>query len=371
MEETLLKLALSMLRGCDVTLARTIESLGIGLDEFFTMEKSRLADALGLDSRSPVAEMINREEALFKAREELAFVKRHKIKVLNLLDDAYPWNLREVADAPVLLFQLGDTGLNDVRSVAMVGTRKPTARGIEICSQMVSDLGAYLPGTLVISGLAYGIDASAHNAAMEAGLPTVGVMAHGLHMIYPAPHRDLARRILHSGGSLISEYRSGETPYRQRFLERNRIVAGMSDATVVVESPVKGGAMSTANIAFSYSRDVMAVPGRPSDENSGGCNLLIRKQKASLVTCAGDIMEAMGWNPADLNLSMEQRNLFPELDGDCKMVYDALRFSGEAMSVDRLHAATSLPVAKIMSALGELEFEGVATRHPGNRYGLA
>lgn len=369
--QLVLKIAFSMLRGCDADVARAMEGAGMGLDEFFSYDKQRLSEALGASPRSPFIEQMNRDEARFKAREELAFVERHRIRAHFLLDDSYPWKLREAKDAPLVVYQLGDTDLNAERTVAVVGTRRPSSRGMELTGKMVGDLAVYLPGTVIASGLAYGIDSAAHTAALDTGLPTVAVLAHGLQMIYPAQHRDLARRILHSGGSLLSEYRSGDIPYRQRFLERNRIVAGMSDATVVVESPVKGGAMSTANIAFSYSREVLAVPGRPSDETSAGCNLLIRRQKATLVTCAGDLMEAMGWTPEGVGMKMSQRNLFPELDGECRTVYDALRFSGEQMGVDELHVKTQLPVARVMSALGELEFEGIVARNPGNRYSLA
>lgn len=340
----------------------------MSLDDFFTLSKGALTEALAIEGPTQFLESANREQAIFRAREEYKFVKRHNIKVLFITDDDYPWNLREVADAPVVIYQLGETVLNDRESVAMVGTRRPTAPGLDICASMVRDLAIYLPDTLIVSGLAYGIDAAAHTAALDAGLPTAAVVAHGLQMIYPASHRDLARRIISSGGSILSEYPSGETPYRQRFLERNRIVAGLCDATVVVESPVRGGAMSTANTAFSYSREVLAVPGRPSDENSAGCNLLIRKHKASLATCAGDIMEQMGWSPRETNIRMEQRNLFPELDGDCRTVYDTLRMKGEPLTPDLLHTLTRLPIAKIMSALGEMEFEGIVARHPGNRY---
>lgn len=190
-------------------------------------------------------------------------------------------------------------------------------------------------------------------------------------MIYPAPHRDLARRIVKTGGAIVSEYPFGERPYRQRFLERNRIVAALADVTVVAESDIKGGAMSTANTAFSYSRDVMALPGRTSDLLSSGCNLLIRKEKAHLITCAADLIELTGWQPLDAKIDTRQRNLFPELEGDPKLIYETLRFSREPMQVDRLHALTLIPISRLMSALGEMEFDGIIIRHPGNRYSVS
>ena len=170
---------------------------------------------------------------------------------------------------------------------------------------------------------------------------------------------------------MISEYPSGVTPYRSRFLERNRIVAALSDATVVVESEIKGGAMSTANTAFSYSRDVFAVPGRASDTMSAGCNLLIRKNKAHLLSSVSDFIEVMDWRPSGLKMEPKERCLFPELDGDSRIVYDCLRFQREPLTPDAIHNATTLPIAKVMATLGELEFDGVVTRLSGNRYEIS
>ena len=196
-------------------------------------------------------------------------------------------------------------------------------------------------------------------------------MAHGLNMIYPAAHRDLARRIIHAGGALISEYPFGSQPYRQRFLERNRIVAALADVTVVTESDIKGGAMSTANTAFSYSRDVMALPGRVTDKLSSGCNHLIRKEKARIITGVADLIELTGWKPLDLKIDTTQRNLFPELEGEPKLIYETLKYEKEPMLTDNLHRLTLIPISRLLSLLGELEFDGIVIRHPGGRYSVS
>lgn len=364
------RLAFSMLRGMTAEMARHIADCGFTAEGFLDADPSESSRVLGSSGRILYDRMAI-DEARMAARREIEFIGNHHIRAFFLLDDDYPWNLREAPDAPVMLYELGDTDLNATHVISFVGTRRPTAAGVETCSRMVVDLAAYFPEMVVVSGLAYGIDATAHQAALDAGVPTVAVVAHGLHTIYPAPHRQLAASIVRHGGAILSEYPSGYTPYRQRFLERNRIIAGLSQATVVVESDVKGGAMSTANMAFSYSREVLAVPGRPCDPMSSGCNSLIRRNKAALVTNAADIMEALSWKPDDIPVDVASRNLFPELDGDCKAIYDALRFSKEALSVDALFSLTLIPVARVISALGELEFDGIVAKHPGNRYSLA
>lgn len=236
--------------------------------------------------------------------------------------------------------------------------------------KLINELAPLFPDLCIISGLAYGIDSIAHTAAIEAGRATGAVLAHGLDTLYPAAHRNLAKDILRHGGSLISEYPSGVTPYRSRFLERNRIVASMTDATLVIESEIKGGAMSTAHTAFSYNRDVFAVPGRPTDIMSSGCNHLIRKNKAHILTGVTDFIEDMNWRPSGIKMDSRQRCLFPELEGDTKLVYDCMRFRREPMTPDAIHTATILPIPKVMAALGEMEFDGIVSRLAGNRYEL-
>lgn len=368
-EEMIYKIALGMIPRVTANVVRRMEETGITLEDFFRLDILSLSDALGLNSKTGFRSA-DREAALQKAKTEYEFVKRHKIKVLSLTSEEYPWLLSEIPDAPVTLYMLGDTDLNAKESVSVVGTRRFTQYGLDFTRNLVEDLGAYFPELLVVSGLAYGVDASAHTAAVDHKLPTIAVVAHGLDTIYPSTHRDLARKMLNSGGAIISEYPSKETPFRARFLERNRIVAGLTQLTVVVESPLKGGAMSTATYAFNYNRDVMAVPGRITDEASAGCNHLIRKEKAHLLTAAADIIEQMNWEPMGAKVTPKQRNLFPELEDLPRKIVENLKFEANPIPVDVLHNQLSVRISELMSALTELEFDGVIVRHPGNRYSL-
>ena len=363
-------MALAFTPGMSASLARRVDESGMQLKDFFEADRNELVKTLGLSSGARLDKVL-REEALFKARKEMEFVERHSIRVYFLGDEDYPMLLRETPDAPVVLFQLGDTDLDAEHIINMVGTRRNTTYAAGFCNTFIQSLSEYFPDAVVVSGLAYGIDSLAHKGALDHGLTTVAVVAHGLDTIYPAAHRDLARRIIKSGGSILSEYPTGSVPFRKRFLERNRIVAGLSELTLVVESPIKGGAMSTANTAFSYSREVGAVPGRATDEMSQGCNLLIRKQKASLVTCVADVIELLGWRPAGVAVKPQQRNLFPELSGESKDIYEVLKFESDPVSVDMLHQKTKIHISAIISTLTELEFDGIVIRHPGNRYSLA
>lgn len=351
-------------------IVRMLPERGISPVDFFSMSTPALADALGMNPGTGFDQM-NRDEALFEARKEAEHMSRHNIHGYSLLSPDYPVRLSQTADAPVYLYKLGEADLDSEHIVSVVGTRRPTPYGNDFCGRLVADLGDYFPDLMVVSGLAYGIDSCAHSACLEKGIKTVAVVAHGLSMIYPAQHRDLARRIIRAGGAIVSEYPFLSTPYRQRFLERNRIVAGLSDVTVVVESDIKGGAMSTANMAFSYSRDVMALPGRISDKESSGCNLLIRKGKANLISGAADLIEYTGWKPLNISRTSLQRNLFPELEGDPRLVYETLRFSREPLHADSIRTKTLIPMPRLMAVLGEMEFDGIIIRHPGNRFSTA
>ncbi|MDE6409556.1 MAG: DNA-processing protein DprA [Muribaculaceae bacterium] len=368
-EGTILRMGVALTPGVTAEMVRRIEETGIALNDFFACDTSELSATLGLQSLK--LDKLLREEALFKARKEIEFVERHGIRVYYLGDDDYPMLLRETEDAPVVLYQLGETDLDAEHIMNIVGTRRNTAYAVSFCETFIKSLAEYFPDMVIVSGLAYGIDSLAHKGALENGLPTVAVVAHGLDTIYPAANRDLARRILKNGGSIVTEYPSGTTPFQKRFLERNRIVAGLSELTLVVESPIKGGAMSTANMAFSYSREVGAVPGRVSDPMSEGCNLMIRKQKANLITSVADVIEIMGWRPAGVAVKPKQRNLFPELQGEAREIYEILKYSSDPISIDGLYQKTKIHIPKLTSTLTEMEFDGIIVRLPGNRYALA
>lgn len=364
---TIYKIALSMTPGMSADAVRKIAESGIEYKDFFKLNMPELEQRLNLNSGIKLQNVL-REEALFRARSEFEFVGRHSIRVLFLLDEDYPALLREIPDAPIVLYVLGNTDLNVSPVINMVGTRRCSAYGTNFCRHFLGDLAPYFPDTLVISGLAYGIDSAAHLAALENKMPTVAVLAHGLDMIYPAANRDLARRIIADGGALISEYPSKNRPFQRNFLQRNRIIAGLSEATIVVESEIRGGAMSTANQAFSYSREIFALPGRYNDAVSTGCNYLIARNKAQIYTSVADFMNIMNWNIPAIGRPAPTKSLFPELGGDMATVYNLIQSSTGSISVDDIHIKSGLSMPSLMSALTDLEFEGIITKLPGARY---
>lgn len=368
--ENTYKIATTFLDALTPEMLKQLPETGLTLEDFFTLPDKELCSALGL-KQSDKLDFYHRSEALVRAQKELEFMERHHIRYLYLHDDDYPVRLFEISSPPKILFVLGRNSLDSAHNVSIVGTRRCTQGGMDFSSNFVKELSPLFPDLCVISGLAYGIDSVAHAAALESGRSTVAVLAHGLDTLYPAAHRNLAREILAREGALVSEYPSGVKPFKGRFLERNRIVGALSDAVVVVESEIRGGAMSTANTAFSFSREVFAVPGRPSDTSSSGCNHLIRKNKAHLLTSVSDFIEEMDWRPSGIKVEGHQRCLFPELEGNSKIIYDFLRFQRQPVSVDNIHQSTTLPVSTVMSVLGELEFEGIVVRLPGNRYEIA
>lgn len=369
-EELILKVGVSMISGMTPEIVHAMSRAGMGLREFFDLDMPELLKELGVSGRLNLENVV-RQEALFRARSEVEFMERHRIRGIFLTDDDYPPLLMELTDAPLMLYVLGKADLNPEHVMSIVGTRKPTQYGADFVASFTEDLRAYFPELLIVSGLAYGIDAMAHNGALDNGLPTVAVVAHGLDMIYPAPHRNLAKRILAAGGSIVSEYPTGTRPFQRNFLERNRIVAGMSELTVVVESEIKGGAMSTANRAFHNNREVMALPGRVTDRMSAGCNQLIRTERAHIVTCAADVVEMLGWCPANLKRAPKQRNLFPELEGNQSLIYQLLLRESAPLSIDMLHQYSQINMKDLMSTLTEMEFDGIINKLPGARYALS
>ena len=368
-QHRLFGMALSFVPGMNASIVRHMEECGIGPEEYFSLGRPELCARLNI-GEIPLSDRMIRDEALFKARKEAEFMERHGIVSFSLTDEDYPSRLTDIDRAPVTLYRLGGADLNAGKMMSIVGTRHATAYGVRYVATLVRDLAPYFPGMVIVSGLALGIDSAAHEAALQAGLPTVAVVAHGLNTIYPSQNRDLAKRIIAAGGAIVSEYPSGLTPYRSRFLERNRIVATMTDAVVVAESAEKGGAMSTAAVASSYGRELIALPGRIGDEMSAGCNRLIRSQKAMMAGSAADVMSMLGWQPESVPVIAKQRDLFPELAGAQKLIYDALRQAGEPMPVDAIRERSGIPIHDLMAHLGEMEFDGIVERLPGNRFSL-
>lgn len=365
----LLGVALSFLPGINARFVRHIQESCVTLEEFFSLSQQELIARLSLKG-CPALDRMIRDEAVSKARKEAEFMERHGIVSLSLTDDDYPSRLSDIDKAPLTLYKLGSADLNADKMMSIVGTRHATQYGARYVASFVEDFAAYFPEITIVSGLALGIDSIAHEAALRASLPTVAVVAHGLNTIYPSQNRDLAKRIIASGGAIVSEYPSGVSPYRSHFLERNRIVATMTDAVLIAESAEKGGAMSTAAVASSYGRELLALPGRIGDEMSEGCNRLIRSQKAMMAGSAADVIYMLGWKPKIVNATIKERDLFPELTGKEKLIYECLRFSQEPMPIDAIRERTGISIHDLMVTLGEMEFDGILQRLPGSRYTL-
>lgn len=366
-EALICRVAVSFTPGVNADVVRHMEEKGVSPEDFVFMTTPELNRVLGLNSRRHFQQE-EREAALFRARKEVEYARCHNIRILYLSDVDYPERLSHIPDAPVVLYMVGECDLDAPHTVSIVGTRRCTPYGRNFTEDLVKDMAAYYPDLTIVSGLAYGIDAAAHTAALEADVKTIAVVAHGLNSIYPAQHTELARCIVKCGGCIISEYPSGTPAHRGNFLARNRIVAGLSPLTIVAESEVKGGAMSTARHANDYDRQVMALPGRNCDKTSSGCNFLIRRNLASLVERAADVVELMGWQPPGMHINTEQRNLFPELEGDVKTIYDCLRLETSAQNIDAIRYKTGLAVRRIMELLPDMEFDGIIARGPGNSY---
>lgn len=307
-----------------------------------------------------------------QSQRELHFIESNHIRAIAYGDEAYPRRLHECLDAPALLFQLGDTPLDSEHIVSIVGTRNSTQYGRDMVQRFVHDLHEAFPDVVIVSGLALGIDIAAHRAALECGARTMGVVAHGLDRIYPHQHRPVAKEMLMHGGSIVTEFPSNTEIAPALFLSRNRIIAGLSDATVVAESKDKGGSLVTASVALDYNRDVFAFPGRVGDSRSEGCNRLIRLNRAGLITCAQDFIEAMNWCNSNAQKKSIQHSIpFEEenLSRNARLIIDALRDRGDQL-LAQLSDATGLDHATLYEELLALEMEGKIRSTPGGLYQL-
>ena len=357
------RIAFASLQGMGVDLARKLLDVVGSEERFFSMNEKGLR---GLTrGRSKIYSDDYRRECLQRAVIEEAFVREHGIAATYFTDEAYPHRLLEAPDAPAMFFSLGQCDLESAHVISIVGTRHATQYGLKFCDNLIADLAQRLPDLVVVSGLAYGIDVAAHRAALKHGVPTVAVLPRGLNRIYPANHRNDAIAIAKSGGMLLTDYTSQDVVQKSNFLARNRIVAALSDCTVIVESAGSGGALVTASLAMSYNRDVMAVPGRCSDEYSAGCNKLIATNKAALITGADDLLAAMRWEST--SPQPQQLDLFPELTEEEQKVVNVIRDRGE-IHLNTLAEALQVPVYKLMSILVELDCKNVITTLPGCRY---
>ena len=347
----------------DVQARLLLQHLG-SASAIFREKKSHLEKIEGIGAVRAASIKSFRDFSL--AESEAAFVEKFRIEPLFFTDSNYPARLLHCYDAPVLLYYKGSANLNASRIAAIVGTRTATSYGRQSTEQLVEALAA--EEVIIVSGLALGIDAAAHRAALQWGAPTVGVVGHGLDQVYPYTHKALARDMIAKGGGLLTEFTSGTKPDRHHFPLRNRIVAALSDVTIVMETSIKGGSMITAKMADAYNRDVFALPGRTTDSKSSGCNYLIQHNKAMLLSDADALLQVMGWKK-EQHQAKKQRALFPELTADEQKLM-ALLQEGNPVPIDELNLRSGLSASSVAAALLNLELQGIVKTMPGKQYGL-
>ncbi len=360
------RIALSLLKGIGPVNARNLVAYCGGVDPLFTDQTLRRSLRKIPGIGQVLANSILGADVLQAAAKELAYLRKMKIRMLFYLDEDYPARLRHCTDAPVLLYVKGNADMAPVRSVSIVGTRSPTEQGKKHCEDLVE--GLTHSGATIVSGLAYGIDITAHRTALRCGLPTIACVAHGLDRIYPSEHAATAAEMCQQG-ALVTELASGAPFAPGNFPARNRVIAGLADCTIVVESGPKGGSLITADIADSYDREVMAYPGRPSDSRSIGCNRLIQQNKAHLVTSAEDVLKLMEWVPQAKKRAPVQSTLFTDLLPDEQQLVDLIRTQGK-MDIDTLCFRSKMPQNKAASLLLNLEFNGIVRSLPGKMYAV-
>lgn len=358
------KIGITLIPGIGDVLAKNLISYCGSIEGVFKEKKTKLQKIPGIGL--VLADAIRNHNVLERAEQEIKFIEKYKISPLFYMDEEYPQRLKHCHDSPVMLYYKGKANLNTIRIVSIVGTRNATLYGKKICQDLVAGLADH--DVLIASGLAYGVDICAHKAALANGLPTIGVLAHGMDKIYPAVHRSIAEKMLANGG-LLTEFLSQTQPDRENFPKRNRIVAGMADATIVVESKDEGGSLITADIANSYNRDVFAFPGRVDDEHSVGCNRLIKNNKAALIESAADVIRLMGWEKQKKKQkAAQQKTLFLNLSPEEETVVAILR--DKPISIDELCFTAKLNMSKVSLLLLNLELTGVVRSLPGKVYSL-
>lgn len=360
------KLAMTKIPGVGPVLARNLISYCGGIKEVFNTSLARLMKVPGIGKKT--AESIYVSDLLEEAEREMHEMRKAGVRFLFFLDEDYPYRLRYCHDSPLLLFYKGSANLNNPRSIAIVGTRNCSKYGEEVTEHLVRQLASVNP--LIVSGMAYGIDISAHRAALHHGLDTVGVFAHGLDTVYPGNHFGTAQKMIHKGG-LLSEFPFNTNPDRENFPQRNRVVAGMVDLVIVVETAIKGGATITADIALSYDREVFAVPGPLFSPTSRGCHALINRYKAICVESAEQILNEMRWNEQEdaQNEKSRQMALFEGLESNEKKVIELLKQG--PVPIDVLVERSGMDAGYLSSILLQLEFSGIVRTLPGKVYKLS
>lgn len=362
---TIYKIGITLIPGIGDVLAKNLISYCGSVEAVFKEKKAKLMKVPGIGET--LADIISKQKVLSRAEEEIKFIERYKITPLFFLDKNYPKRLSHCADSPVMLYYKGNADLNHPRIISVIGTRDATNYGKDTCEKFIAELSEL--DVLVVSGLAYGIDICAHKAAVKNNISTIGVMAHGLDRLYPSAHRSTAEKMVKHGG-LLTDFMSQTNPDAENFPKRNRIVAGMCDAVVVIESKKGGGSLITTDIANSYNRDVFAFPGRINDENSEGCNNLIKSHKAALIQSANDLVYVMGWQKDEKKKSAsKQQKLLIDLNPEEEVIVNLLQ-NKEGVAIDELCFNSKMSVSKISSVLLTLELQGVVKSLPGKAYKL-
>jgi len=357
------QVALTFLKNIGPTLARGLIAHFGSAEEVFKASKTRWLKVPGIgEKRIAVPDM---DEALGRAEDELTYIEKNGVDVVFYTSDKFPKRLKNCYDAPILLYAKGNADFNAMRVISIVGTRNATEYGKYQCRQLIEELVPY--NVLVVSGLALGIDVTAHKECVRLNMPTVGVLGHGLDRMYPSQNRSTAEKMM-GNGALLTEYPSGTIPDRENFPQRNRIVAGMADATVVIEAGIKGGALITAEIANTYNRDVFAYPGRIGDEYSEGCNFLIRNNKASLLTGAADLAYILGWDKTGDAKPAEQLALPIDLSADEQLIFDILLQHKTPLAIDDLTIKTNMATSQLAMNLLNMELQGYILSLPGKAY---
>ncbi len=359
------KIALGQIPGLGPVNAKNLISYCGGIKDVFEADKKKLLKTPGIGTVT-ANNILQNKHLLNDVEDEIKFITKNDIKVRFYLDEDYPFLLKQCSDAPLIFFEKGTVSYENRKIISIVGTRNATQYGKDICNHLIKELAEAGHNPVIVSGLAYGIDVSAHRAALKYGLDTISVLAHGFDRIYPAAHKKTASEIVKQG-ALITEFTKSAEFERQNFLQRNRIIAGLSHATVVVESAIKGGSLVTADIANSYNRDVFAVPGRLDDKYSEGTNQLIKTHKAFLLQSAKDIEYILNW---EQNTKPKQQVIFAELSDNEKKIAQVLQTNGKT-TIDYICKQSGFNSAKASGILLEMEFKNVVRCLPGKIFELA
>ena len=354
-------MALLKIEGVGDIMAKKLISHCGSAEAVFKTKKQHLASIDGIGSM--LLKNLKDESVFDKAHKELAFIEKNDINVTYFQDENYPDKLKHCVDAPLILFTSGTIDLKNRKIISIVGTRQITSYGIEFCKKLIEDLAPLDP--VIVSGFAYGVDIVAHQLAMEHNLQTIGVLAHGLNQIYPKNHKKYMAKMEQNGG-FMTEFWSSSNPDKENFVKRNRIVAGIAEATIVIESAERGGSLITANMANDYNRDVFAVPGRTTDKYSAGCNHLIKTQKANVLTNAADLVYMLNWDIKEETKSI-QKQLFVSLDNDEQKIYDYLIKTGKEL-MDIIALECEFPIYRVSSILLNMELKGVIRPLPGKLF---